>query len=325
MELRHLRYFLAVAEERHFTRAAERVGIQQPPLSLQIKQLEEELGTPLFVRQSRGVELTEAGAAFVEEARAILEQVEQAKTHIQRLSRGEAGRIRIGFAGATYFEPTAPALIRDYRARYPDVQLQPEQSNTAELVQALIDGTVDAAFVHTPIGTAPGLECLPLVDEEMLLALPANHALADQAVVPLAALANDNFILLPREISPGLYDRLIAAFQQAGFTPKLGLTAPQIISIVPMVAAGFGVSLVPRAVSQIDTPGVRYLPIAGQAPRAPIGLAYRVDAGSAALRRFVEAAGQTGKGDGERGNAEQDDPHIEDQGRPLDDRIGRRE
>jgi len=290
MELRHLRYFLAVAEERHFTRAAERVGIQQPPLSLQIRQLEEELGTPLFVRLSRGVELTEAGSAFMEEARQILERVEQAKTHIQRLSRGETGRIRIGFAGATYFEPTVPALIRDYRARYPDVQLQPEQSNTAELVQALINGEIDAAFVHTPIGTAPELVCLPLIDEPMLLALPAQHPLAGEARVSLSMLADDTFILLPREISPGLYDRLIAAFQQAGFTPKLGLTAPQIVSIVPMVAAGFGVSLVPRAVSQIDTPGVRYLPIAGIAPHAPIGLAYRVDAGSAALRGFVTMA-----------------------------------
>ncbi|MCW3481990.1 LysR substrate-binding domain-containing protein [Neisseriaceae bacterium JH1-16] len=291
MELRHLRYFLAVAEERHFTRAAERVGIQQPPLSLQIKQLEEELGTPLFLRQSRGVDLTEAGAAFVEEARAILARVDQAKTHIQRLSRGEAGRIRIGFAGATYFEPAVPALIRDYRSRYPDVQLQPEQSNTAELVQRLIDGEIDAAFVHTPIGADPTLACLPLVDEAMLLALPASHPLSGEPAVPLAALADDTFILLPRAISPGLYDRLIAAFQQAGFTPRLGLEAPQIVSIVPMVAAGFGVSLVPRAVSQIDTPGVRYLPIAGIAPRAPIGLAYRLDGGSAALRGFVAMAG----------------------------------
>ncbi|MDN0073727.1 LysR substrate-binding domain-containing protein [Crenobacter sp. SG2303] len=290
MELRHLRYFLAVAEERHFTRAAERVGIQQPPLSLQIKQLEEELGTPLFVRHSRGVDLTEAGTTFVEEARQLLERVEQAKTHIQRLSRGEAGRIRIGFAGATYFEPAVPALIRDYRARYPDVQLQPQQSNTAELVQALIDGSVDAAFVHTPIGSAPELACLPLVDEAMLLALPANHPLSEEAAVPLSALADDTFILLPRDISPGLYDRLIVAFQQAGFMPKLGLEAPQIVSIVPMVAAGFGVSLVPRAVSQIDTPGVRYLSIAGVAPRAPIGLAYREDAGSAALRQFISLA-----------------------------------
>lgn len=287
MELRHLQYFIAVAEERHFTRAAARVGIQQPPLSLQIRQLEAELGGPLFVRLPRDVVLTELGEAFLPEARQILERVERVKRRMQQISRGEAGQIRIGFAGATYFEPRIPAWIRDFRARYPDVQLHPQQSNTASLLTALVDEAIDAAFVRTPFEVPPGIVSLPVVDEPMVLVLPLGHAMCARERVPLAALAQDEFILLPREISPALYDRTIAACESAGFRPKLGQEAPQITSIVPMVAAGFGVSLVPASVSQIRTPGMGFWPIDGDVPHAPISLAYRADHGSAALDRFI--------------------------------------
>jgi DNA-binding transcriptional LysR family regulator len=140
MDLRHLRYFLAVAEERHFTRAAERLGMTQPPLSLQIRLLEEELGTALFRRLTRGVELTEAGTLLIEDARRILEQVERTKANVQSRALGETGRIRLGFAGATYFPPRIPGLIRAYRERYPDVLLTPEQSNTPYLIEAVRNG-----------------------------------------------------------------------------------------------------------------------------------------------------------------------------------------
>ncbi|WP_353191520.1 LysR family transcriptional regulator [Pandoraea pnomenusa] len=288
MELRHLQYFIAVAEERHFTRAAARVGIQQPPLSLQIRQLETELGGPLFVRLPRDVVLTELGEAFLPEARQILERVERVKRQMQQISRGEAGHIRIGFAGATYFEPRIPAWIRDFRARYPDVQLHPQQSNTASLLGALLDETVDAAFVRTPFEFPPGIESVLVADEPMVLVLPLGHPMCARERVPLSALAHEEFILLPREISPALYDRTIAACESAGFRPKLGQEAPQITSIVPMVAAGFGVSLVPASVSQIRTPGMGFWPIEGEEPLAPISLAYRENHGSAALDRFIE-------------------------------------
>jgi DNA-binding transcriptional LysR family regulator len=290
MELRHLRYAIAIAEEQNFTRAAERLGIQQPPLSQQIRQLEQELGIPLFRRLTRKVELTEAGASFLADARAILEQVERAKSSAQRFSRGESGRIRIGFAGATYFQPEVTALIRDYRARYPGVQLMPEQSNTALLVEGLRTGEIDVAFVRPPIGGADGLNTQLLVEEDMLVALPATHRLSRQASLSLSALAEETFILFPRAISPGLYDNLIAAFHQAGFSPRLGQEAPQIASIVPMIDAGFGISLVPRSVSQIRTAGVSYVPIAAPVPAAPIGIAYRQDHHSVALDNFVALA-----------------------------------
>ncbi len=287
MELRHLQYFIAVAEERHFTRAAARVGIQQPPLSLQIRQLETELGGALFVRLPRDVVLTELGEAFLPEARQILERVARVKRRMQQISRGEAGHIHIGFAGATYFEPRIPAWIRDFRARYPDVQLHPQQSNTANLLAALGDETVDAAFVRTPFEWPPGIASVPVADEPMVLVLPLGHPMCARERVPLSALANEEFILLPRDISPALYARTIAACESAGFRPKLGQEAPQITSIVPMVAAGFGVSLVPASVSQIRTPGMGFWPIEGKVPLAPISLAYREDHGSAALERFI--------------------------------------
>ncbi|VVE51893.1 Hca operon transcriptional activator HcaR [Pandoraea cepalis] len=292
MELRHLQYFIAVAEERHFTRAAARVGIQQPPLSLQIRQLEAELGGPLFVRLPRDVVLTELGEAFLPEARQVLERVERVKRRMQQISRGEAGQIRIGFAGATYFEPRIPAWIRDFRARYPDVQLHPQQSNTASLLTALVDEAVDVAFVRTPFEVPPGIVMVPVADEPMVLVLPLGHAMCARKRVPLAALARDEFILLPREISPALYDRTIAACESAGFHPKLGQEAPQITSIVPMVAAGFGVSLVPASVSQIRTPGMGFWPIEGDVPLAPISLAYRAEHASAAIDRFIAMSPQ---------------------------------
>ncbi|VVD73723.1 LysR substrate-binding domain-containing protein [Pandoraea soli] len=292
MELRHLQYFIAVAEERHFTRAAARVGIQQPPLSLQIRQLEAELGGPLFVRLPRDVVLTELGEAFLPEARQVLERVERVKRRMQQISRGEAGQIRIGFAGATYFEPRIPAWIRDFRARYPDVQLHPQQSNTASLLTALVDEAVDVAFVRTPFELPPGIVTVPVADEPMVLVLPLGHPMCARERVPLAALARDEFILLPREISPALYDRTIAACESAGFHPKLGQEAPQITSIVPMVAAGFGVSLVPASVSQIRTPGMGFWPIEGDVPLAPISLAYRAEHASAAIDRFIAMSPQ---------------------------------
>ena len=287
MELRHLRYFVAVAEELHFTRAAERLGIKQPPLSSQIRQLEHEMGAPLFHRLTRGVELTEAGALLLIEARQILDQVEQTKAGVQSRARGETGHIHLGFAGATYFQPLVPAVIRAYREHYPSVVLSPEQSNTPQLVAGLRSGEIDIAFVRPPISDDEGLAIEPLVEEPMLIVLPASHPRAGDHSMPLEALARETLILFPRAIGPGLYDAVIASCQRAGFSPKLGQEAPQISSIVHMVAAGFGVSIVPQSIKQIHAEGIVFLGIDGDAPRTPISLAYRQDDHSTVVRNFV--------------------------------------
>jgi DNA-binding transcriptional LysR family regulator len=290
MELRHLRYFVAVAEELHFGRAAERLGIKQPPLSLQIRQLERQLGTFLFHRLTRGVELTETGALLLDESRGILDQVERVKAGVQSRARGETGCIHLGFACATCFEPLVPGIIRAYRERYPSVLVSPEQSNTPLLAAGLRRGEIDVAFVRPPLSDGDGLAVEPLVEEPMLIVLPQWHPRAGDRSVPLAALAPETLILFPRTIGPGLHDAIIASCQRAGFTPKVGQEAPQISTTVHMVAAGFGVSIVPQSIARIRLEGVVYVRIEGEAPRAPISLAYRRDDRSPIVRNFVASA-----------------------------------
>src|SRR5713101_7493412 len=173
MELRHLRYFVAVAEEGHVTRAAQRLGIQQPPLSQQIRALEAELDVQLFRRKPRGVELTQAGEALFAEAQAILRQVDHAIVATQRTARGEAGRLGLGFTSSASFHPFVPRAIRDYRAAHPLVALNLEESGTGELVDALLAERLDAVFVRSPIGAADGIAVHSLLEEAMVAALPA--------------------------------------------------------------------------------------------------------------------------------------------------------
>jgi DNA-binding transcriptional LysR family regulator len=290
MELRHLRYFVAVAEELHFTRAAERLGIRQPPLSSQIHQLECELGTSLFHRLTRGVELTETGALLLDGARGILDQAERIKAGVQSRARGDTGCIHLGFAGSTCFQPLVPGIIRAYRERYPGIVVTPDQSNTPLLVARLRRREIDVAFVRPPLSDAEGLVVEPLVEEATVIVLPELHPRAGDRFMPLAALAEETLILFPRTIAPGLYDAIIASCQRAGFSSKLGQEAPQISTTAHMVAAGFGVSIVPQSIAQIRLAGVAYLGIEGEAPRAPISLAYRRDDRSTIVRNFVAAA-----------------------------------
>jgi len=286
MELRHLRYFVAVAEEHGFRRAAERLGIQQPPLSLQIRQLEQEMGTPLFRRHARGVEVTEAGKLLLEEARGILGQIELAKSGVARRGRGETGRLNIGSSGGTFYHPLITAIIREYVVHYPNVELVLEGSNTALLLARLRAGAIDLAFVRPPI-ERDGLVVVPLVDEGCAMVLPSGHPLAGRKSAPLSALARETLILFPRAFNPATYDMIIAACRRAGFEPVLGQSAPQIISSIPMVAAGLGVGLVPQSLSRIATEGAVCVPIEGDGLRAEIALAYCRNERSPAVTKFV--------------------------------------
>src|SRR5687768_2854799 len=239
MELRHLRYFVAVAEERHITRAAERLGMQQPPLSQQIRDLEKELQVQLFRRLPRGVELTDAGAAFLERARTILEEVERACVTTRRTARGEEGRVAVGFTSSAPFHPFVPRVIRAFRESSPLVSLVLEESGSRELVQALHSEEIDAAFIRSPVVDVVGLLVRPILEERMLVALPAAHAFAgscnDNEGLPLAKLANETFILYKRPGAPGLYDTIIAACRSVGFSPRVGQEAPRIVSTLNLV------------------------------------------------------------------------------------------
>jgi DNA-binding transcriptional LysR family regulator len=289
MELRHLRYFVAVAEEGHVTRAAERLGIQQPPLSQQIHALERELDVQLFRRKPRGVELTPAGRALLDEARAILARADEAIAATKRAAQGEAGRIGIGFTSSASFHPFVPRAIRAFREAHPLVALALEESGTTELVAALRAQTIDAAFVRSPFGDSLDLTVRPLLEEPMVAALPSGHALSGGGeALPLAALAGETFILYRRPVGPGLHDAIIAACDRAGFSPRIGQEAPRMLSTLSLVAAGVGVTVVPASMSRLEAEGVAYRPLDPAALlTAPLNLAYRRDEISAAVRRFV--------------------------------------
>ena len=295
MELRHLRYFLAVAEELNFTRAAKRLGMEQPPLSQQIRALEHEVGTALFQRLPRGVALTDAGRSFLADTGAILAQVRQATDNAQRVARGDRGRIRVGMINSAPFHPFVPRLIREFGQRYPEVALTLEEDITPALADAMLAGAIDVAFVRPLLGEAPDLVIETLFDEDMVVALPEGHRLTKLRRLPLKALANESFVLFPRPVGSGLYDEILSACRRAGFGPHIGHEVRQVTSIANLVAADLGVSLVPASMQQVLSTGVVYRPIEGDAPRARMSLMRRRDDPSATVRNLVELAHQLRK------------------------------
>lgn len=295
MELRHLRYFIAVAEEKHMTRAAERLGIQQPPLSMQIRALERELDAQLFRRQPRGVELTEAGLAFLDRARAILDQVDRAVATTRRTARGEEGRVVVGFTSSAPFHPFVPRVLRAFREVTPLVSLVLEESGSSELVQGLHNEEIDAAFIRSPVADVVDLTVQPLLEEKMLVALPTGHIFARRSsfsrsvLLPLAELAKETFVLYKRPGGPGLYDTIIAACKSAGFSPRVGQEAPRIISTLNLVAAGIGVSIVPASLQRLQMDGIVYRKLEDMPQlTAPLILACRRGENSAAVQRFID-------------------------------------
>ncbi|MBY3062391.1 LysR family transcriptional regulator [Rhizobium laguerreae] len=273
MELRHLRYFLAVAEEGNFTRAAGKLGIGQPPLSQQIRDLEREVGATLFHRVPHGAELTAAGTAFLGEAKASLAAAEKAKLAAQSANRGETGRLSLGFTASSAFNPVVSTTIRRFRAYWPEVQLSLTEMNTLALMQKLERGELDATFMRPSLDDLAGIRMRRLPDEPMVIALPASHPLAQRSKLPLAALADQPFILFPRLVGLSLYDDVVLACRKAGFELTVAQEAPQISSVVNLVAAELGVSIVPASISQIKLEGVAYRPIEGPPAVARLALA----------------------------------------------------
>ena len=301
MELRHFRYFVAVAEEHSFTRAAERLGISQPPLSLQIRQLEKEMGTPLFRRLTRRVELTGAGKLLLEEARNILERVDRAKTDVRRRARGESGQICIGTAAATYFEPLVTSITREYCRKYPDVVIYAEEGSTRMLMARAHAGKVDAAFVWSPIAEHEDLAVVPVAAQDWIVVLPEGHPLDRSPSISLAALATEKFFLFPRRANALLYDAVMAACQRAGFRPKLGGELPHIFASLPIVASGLGISLVPQCLTRIHVEGVSFRPLEGETLQAWISLIHRRSDQSAAVKNLVALVRRIAR----------PDPHLE--------------
>ncbi|MEC9364670.1 MAG: LysR family transcriptional regulator [Sinimarinibacterium flocculans] len=275
MELRHLRYFVAVAEARHFTRAARALGIGQPPLSQQIQALERELGTALFERRPRAVALTAAGEALLEDARRILRDAERAAERVRRVARGEAGRLRVGMINSAPFHPLIPRVIREFRRAHPQLALSLDEGPTPMLAAAVRDEVLDVAFVRPLLGAEPGLASEVVADEDMVVALPSGHPLAKKGSVPLLALSIEPFVLFPRTVGAGLHDEIVSACRIAGFSPRIVQETSQVTSIVNLVAAGLGVSIVPASMQQVHSDGVTYRAIRRPAPKARLSLIFR--------------------------------------------------
>jgi DNA-binding transcriptional LysR family regulator len=289
MELRHLRYFVAVAHEGHVTRAAEKLNIAQPPLSQQIKALEAEIGAPLFVRHPRGVALTDAGRSFLGDAEAILASVGHAAQRARRTARGETGRIAVGFTTSAPFHPLVARAIREFRSARPDVSFVLEESSSGDLLAGLREDRLDIAFIRSGVTDSEGLTVHPLLNEDMAAALPARHRLARRPTLALKELANETFILYRRPDGRGLFDVIIAACAAAGFSPHVGQEAPRIVSTLNLVAAGLGVTIVPASLSRLPLEGVTYRPLRGRpALKVPLSLASRRDERSAATLGFIE-------------------------------------
>ncbi|WCM94636.1 LysR family transcriptional regulator [Acidovorax sp. NCPPB 2350] len=276
MELRHIRYFLAVAEEGNFTRAAARLGIGQPPLSLQIRDLEAEVGAPLFYRVPHGAELTEAGQAFLEGVRPLPGHAAQAIQAARRAARGETGQLNLGFTGTAALNPIVPASIRAFRHAYPRVELRLVEANSVALVTGLLEERLDAAILRPSASDPATLAMEKLVDEPLVAALPAEHPAArGRGGLALAALRSDPFILTPRAVGISLHDAVLAACRAAGFEPALGQPAPQIASILSLVSAEIGVSLVPACMRQLSVKGVAFRALRAPAPRVELAVAHR--------------------------------------------------
>lgn len=288
MDLRQLRYFVAVAEEGHITRAAERLGMQQPPLSHLIKAMERELDVQLFRRKPRGVELTDAGHALLENARVILDRVGHAFEVTRRTARGEQGRICVGLSRTSAYHPFVPQVIRAFCESYPRVFLTLVDARNNELIEHLQTERVDVAFCRLPPAVPRALVVNTLVDEPIILALPSGHALARHkrsAAIPLKALADEVFIAGP---GLGMRATAFAAIQAAGFTVRTGREAPSTASALILVAAGLGMSLVPTSAQRLHIGGVAYRRLKGSAQlTVPLNMVSRRGESSAVVRHFL--------------------------------------
>ena len=285
MELRHLRYFIAVAEELHFGRAAKRVHIAEPPLSQQIRRLEEELKVKLLERTTRRVQLTDAGRAFLREARLTIFQAERAIQVGSRVSRGELGELSLGFVPAADMK-LLPRILPTYRRRFPEVHLELHSLNGPAQVQALRERRIQAGFLFKPLDE-DDLVVESILKEPFVVVLPKSHKLSKLSQIPLKTLAQEPFIFFRRDVAPGFYDVIANCFLQAGYTFKIAQEADHIQTNLGLVAMGLGVSLLPASIQVIRREGVVYRPLRAPIPHVEMALAHRRDDSSEVLQAFL--------------------------------------
>lgn len=297
-DLRQLRYFVAVAEEQHFGRAAARLSMTQPPLSQAIRALEDTLGVELFARTRRSVELTPVGADLLPEVRRILASAEALRPLAQSLARGEAGVLALAFVSTADYG-LLPLLLRDFGARYPRVRLQLAEATSDVQVDELVAGRIDAGLVIAPLPPrhAAQLSYLPIAREPLVIAMPAELAARTGATstedwcdvpVSLRDLPDVPLVVFPRHLAPGFYDIIMDCYGAAGLVPRVGQEAIQMQTIVSLVSAGMGVALVPQSLRNLRRTGVVYRPLAEAVPAIETGLVWRSAEVSPVLAAFIE-------------------------------------
>jgi len=286
MELRHLAYFIAVAEELHFGRAAKKLNISQPPLSQQIMQLEREIGVRLFNRTRRHVEITPAGAVFLDEARRIMAMAEDAVHRTIRAGKGEIGRLAVGYIGSANYS-LLPQVIREFRRRFQEVDLSLAEMNTSNQIEALRDGRIHVGFLRPPRGIEnEGIAVEPVFREPLMVAMPQNRHLHGKKSLPLSMLAQESFIMIPRQRGPGYFDHIIALCQKAGFSPRIVLEASQFHTIIGLVAAEVGIAVVPASTRHSRFKGVVFRDLEGGAETV-LDIAWLRDNQSLVLHSFI--------------------------------------
>lgn len=288
IDIRHLRYFVAVAEELHFGRAARRLGMTQPPLSLQIRQLEQSYGVMLFDRTNRAVALTAAGHVLLDEARALIAEFDGIGGIVQRAARGETGSLSVAFVGWVMFH-TLPRIIRRFREDFPSVRVELREESTAAQLVGLRSGEFDVGFLREP-PRDPELTTETLMKENLVLAISKRHPLASRKRLRLSDLAHEDFVLFPPDLTPGLYARVLAVCAEAHVQPRIVQTSREIQTTISLVEAGLGVTIVPESVQQMAWRTVRYVPIRSPNAATRIDVAWRPDNRNAVLPAFLEIA-----------------------------------
>jgi DNA-binding transcriptional LysR family regulator len=289
-DLRQLRYFVAVADALSFTRAAQALHISQPPLSQQIQALELDLGVRLFDRSKRRVTLTEPGRIFLLEARKLLTQADAARRLVSEASAGYAGQLRLAYAVSVSFHPTLPLTLLRYAQIAPRVRITLSERYTGEQFDDLLNGDIDVGFLRSEPRNAVQAKALrvEVIDHErLLLALPSQHPLAGKASLSMREVANEPFVAQPRLLAATLYDRLMHLCAQAGFQPEIRQVAQQITSLLPLVAAGIGLALVPASLQVVQLAGVSFVPVDNADAYHLLAVASRIDNSSPALETFL--------------------------------------
>jgi DNA-binding transcriptional LysR family regulator len=294
LELRHLRYFLAVADSGHMTRAAQQLGIQQPPLSIQIRALEMQLGVDLFHRRPRGMALTDAGRQFVIEARRIVEDLATTQLRMTQIARGQHGTLNVGFTSSAASHAFMPEALRALRKQYPDITLELSEDNAATLTEAVVDARLHCALLRVPVSRPEGIMFRRLLSESVVVALPLDHPLADRqpGVAPALAvndLRDESFILVRRPGAPGLYANFMALCEEHGFRPRVAREVQRMMTNLNLVAAGAGISIVPASMRDVHRHAIAYRNFEeSHRLEAPLTLAWRQEDFSGATKTFVD-------------------------------------